>query len=453
MSLCLRLPKMIKHLFVVLILEACGFTEGNDSFTGEVIHVAPGSDVSLKCVSSGTSGTSSPFWDRISTNGKELLFENTAYLLVENFQPGDKGTYRCSTKSNSVTLEEKSASQSGTTLLFRRSGEQKAHLFCKILSGSAYRGQWSWKHHENQKHSQPIQEQTRTFGTRLVRDSKSDNDFSLSISPVWWQDAGLFQCLIEKGWPPQKTTVFKLILIKVEVQPQVLFEGDSVELVCYTTAKDLNVRLCWIELGHDHESEPSDNHYHAKTTGSSCINKENHTFHQTDIRAEKRLACVVFYNEELRALVDLRLNVTKRSNTNSQSTQPREHFTTTASSNYSKTPTAGLAMREKTQPIAERTHRLITLLCVSCIISALVLVPCGMIFCKRRCKDVKSEEQTLSRNESVVYTEVHFKTRKDSGVTPVQSDTVVGEDELTKLEEEEETAVIYAGLILHQKEK
>ncbi|XP_028838860.1 uncharacterized protein LOC114792142 [Denticeps clupeoides] len=378
---------MIKHLSVLLILDACGLATSK----GEVIHVAPGSDVSLKCVSSGTSGTSSPSWDRISTNGKELLFEKTAYLLVENFQPGDKGTYRCST--NSVTLVEKSASQSDTTLLFRSSGEQKAHLFCKILSYSAYRGQWSWKRHKNQKHSQPIQEQTRKFGTRL--------------------DAGLFQCHIKKSG---KKTEFELNLVQVEARPQEPCEGGEVELFCSTTAEGQSVRLCWIKLDHGHESKLPGNRYRAQTTNSYCVHGRNNTFHQTDIRAEQRWTCAVFQNKELRALVPFSLNV-KKCRTSSPSEQTTGYFVTKRDTDYSK------------------TH---TVICISSLLIILLLVVTGVMCCIRRSKG-KKPLPSFQQEDTVVYTDVCFQRRTDA-------DPASGRGHDTNRMGEKEDAVVYYSL-------
>lgn len=65
------------------------------SFIERVIEVAPGSDVSERCETDS--------WDRTSADAVELKLNNTAYLLVQNFQ--QKGLYRCSSKE--ITLEKK----------------------------------------------------------------------------------------------------------------------------------------------------------------------------------------------------------------------------------------------------------------------------------------------------------------------------------------------------------
>ncbi|XP_076130428.1 uncharacterized protein LOC143112063 [Alosa pseudoharengus] len=272
---------------------------------GKVIPVAPGSDVSEKCEGS---------WDGIRTDDIVLKIDNTAHLLVQNFQ--DKRRYTCGSKE--LILERKHASSGDATLLFRAVG-QSVHLFCKHLGSETYSGDWSWKPHGS--FNRRLSNSSGPFTGRVSKKGRGDNDFSLHISSVEWGDSGRFQCtmrLIRPGGGPEKQTSYELVVVQATVEPQRVYEGGSVTLRCSVSLCKTPVQVCWIHL--DSNSKYSCQHY--STYSNRCKPGTAAVSHTVSIVSsdQSQWACAVFHEGTLRALLPVQLNVSKHTTTHTPPT-------------------------------------------------------------------------------------------------------------------------------------
>ncbi|XP_062393461.1 uncharacterized protein LOC134080866 [Sardina pilchardus] len=416
---------------------------------GKVIQVAPGSDVSERCKSS---------WDGTRTNDIQLKMDNTAHLLVQNFQ--EKRRYTC--YDEEIMLERRHASSGDTSLLYRAVG-QSAHLFCKHLGSERYTGTWGWRQHRG-RDIKPISNSSEPFTGRISKIGGGDNDFSLDISSVEWGDSGLFRCtMTQPGEGSTKQTFYKLVVIQATVEPQRVYEGGDVTLRCSLSHLKTPGQVCWIYLD-------TNNHcsHHYRSSASHCETNAAAVSHiVSNIRSDQsQWACAVFHKDTLRALLPVQLNVSKHTTTQQTTTHTTTvRRATTLMGTHSESAedtSSSITATDHTELSAGVSvlHVCVMSVCGLLVVSLVALT--ALLLWKLTEKDVEvcedEDERKTAGEEScaegllphrgnVTYASVHFKRKPTedlskvfSHVAPTDPPAAAGGTE------EEDVTVIYAGL-------
>ncbi|XP_060746485.1 uncharacterized protein LOC132859672 isoform X2 [Tachysurus vachellii] len=219
---------------VLLFLCVCALKPA--ALKGRVIEVAEGSDVSLNC-SSGTI--------KSHILNTRLKLNTTEYLLLKNFQSEDEGYYECNngTHQQTFNLELKSGSTNEHLIYFRASEGDSVFFFCKTLSSSSLKAEWSWTPHSSSE-AFKLQQNSPHFNQRLWIRTK-DNDVSIKISPVRWSDSGKFSCSRNSA-SKDKVSVFELVLVRVWAEPRWMTPGHIVHFKCELSDENKDFHVLWI---------------------------------------------------------------------------------------------------------------------------------------------------------------------------------------------------------------
>ncbi|XP_064205792.1 uncharacterized protein LOC135262649 isoform X1 [Anguilla rostrata] len=433
------------------------YVDINHRSEGEVIQVPRGLDATLRCRSETSLP---PKWEWVikqtSENIKTLVVNNTAYLLVENFQEMNEGNYYCINgkgKKSAVELKIQLGVKD-TTPVYRISRTGSLHLFCEPLTATRLEGFWSWRQtgsEEDCKRSGSGQTGSEGdckrsgsdlvhFGNRSeVKKNESENKFSLSISPLLWNDSGQYRYALCDGNKLYKQCTYEIITVKVYSEPVELTEGEDGSLVCAVSHLKNSTRLLWI----DTRSQRRFSNPKARApAGEFRLVVRNVTL------AQSAWECAVFRQGHLRALVPFTLTV------KSQATRPPGP------------PAGGKGARVTDRPGQDPTAASAQnpsgnhIICPSLVyLSGLLLIILGTVFiiyCRRRHQDpiqpppptplptqpsAKGDEQTPDDEGAVNYAAVRFKRKKEAdSSTPAALAT----DNLTP----EEDPVIYADVVL-----
>ncbi|XP_035288262.1 uncharacterized protein LOC118235224 [Anguilla anguilla] len=301
---------------------------------GEVIQVPRGLDAALRCRSETTLP---PKWEwdsnLTSDNIKTLVVNNTEYLLVENFQEMNEGRYYCinGTGETAVKLEIQLGVKDSAPV-YRISRTGSLHLFCEPPTPTRLEGFWSWRQTGSEEDcKRPGSGQTGSkgdckrsgsgqtgseedckrsgsdlehFGNRSeVKKNESENKFSLSISPLLWNDSGQYRCTLCDGDKLHKQCIYEIITVKVYSEPMELTEGENGSLVCAISHLKESTRLLWIDT---QSQQMFSNPEAQKHAGEFRLVVRNVTL------AQSAWECAVFRQDRLRALVPFTLTVKSR---------------------------------------------------------------------------------------------------------------------------------------------
>ncbi|XP_064205794.1 uncharacterized protein LOC135262649 isoform X2 [Anguilla rostrata] len=446
----------------------------------EVVQVLRGSDATLPC----RSETGCPpkwEWDskQTSSNIKTLVVNSTAYLLVENFQKINEGRYYCINGTQQNKSEVKLEIQQGvknTTPVYRISRTGSLHLFCEALSAARVEGFWSWRQtgsEEDCKRSgsgqtgskgdckrsgsgqtgskgdckRPGSGQTGSkgdckrsgsgqtgskgdckrsgsdlehFGNRSEVKNGSDHRFSLSISPLLWNDSGQYRCTLCNGNKLYRQRTYEIITVKVYSEPMELTEGENGSLVCAVSRVTKTTRLLWIDMRSQQMFSNPEARAHA---GEFRLVVRNVTL------ARNAWECAVFHKDRLRALVPFTLM-------KSRATRPPGPSAGGEGARVTDRPGQDPTEATAQNHSGNRTIYL-SLVCL-CGLLLIILGTAFIIYC---CRRRQGDEQTPDDEGAVNYAAVRFKRKKEAdSSTPAALAT----DNLTP----EEDPVIYADVVL-----
>ncbi|XP_064205796.1 uncharacterized protein LOC135262650 isoform X2 [Anguilla rostrata] len=451
----------------ILLFLTPGYTP---VFTKDKVNkVLRGMDATLRCRSKTSFP---PKWEWVtkqtSSNIKTLVVNNTADLLVENFQEMNEGNYSCingTAKNKSAVKLEIQLSLKNSTPVYRISRTGSLHLFCEPPTPTRLEGFWSWRQTGSEEDckrpgsGQPGSKgdckrsgsgQTGSeedckrsgldlehFGNRSEVKSGSGNKFSLRISPLLWNDSGQYRCTLCNGNKLHKQCTYEIITVKVYSEPMELTEGEDGSLVCAVSHVTESTRLLWIDTRSQQMFSGPEAQKH---TGEFRLAVRNVTL------AQNAWKCAVFHKDRLRALVPFTLTVKSRATRPPGPPAGGEGARVT--DRPGQDPTAAARNPSGNHPIY------LSLVCLS---GLLVCVGTAFIIhCCRRRQDpiqlppptllptqpsAKGDEQTPDDDGAVHYAAVHFKMKKEAdSSTPATLAT----DNLTP----EEDSVIYADVVL-----
>ncbi|XP_034167320.2 uncharacterized protein LOC113525426 isoform X2 [Pangasianodon hypophthalmus] len=376
------------------------------------LKVAEGSDVSLSC----SSATGESHWLRHKPN-TSLKLNTTEFLLIKNFQKQDEGYYDCNigTHQHMFKLELKHGSTKEQLIFFRASEGDSVFFFCKALSAASLKAQWSWTSHTS-SHSIGLNQNSHHFNNRL-RFRENENDFSLEISPVQWNDSGKFSCNINSASKDQ-ASVFELVLVKVSADPPGIMFGHSVRLKCELSSQNKDFRVLWMNT-------------ETRETFSNPLELKDVALSQ------QSWTCCVFNSSVLRAVFPLTLNITHAFTTTPPSPTPPSPTPPSPTHTEPETPTAhttAAADNYTSNPDAEhgQSHTITTTIIIIGVFIIFILV---VVFIA-----AFSTKTPEKRTESVTYAEVKFRKKSDASTEHQLNSTDVPA--------EEESEVLYATVRL-----
>ncbi|XP_035288263.1 uncharacterized protein LOC118235225 [Anguilla anguilla] len=359
----------------------------------KVIQVPRGLDAALRC----TSKTSLPpkwEWDsnQTSENIKTLVANNTAYLLVENFQEINEVRYYCINGTQQNKSEVKLKIQLGvkdSTPVYRISRTGSLHLFCEALLGATLRGLWSWRQTGSEEDCKRSGSDLEHFGNRSEVKSGSDNKFSLSISPLFWNDSGQYRCTLCNGNKLYRQCTYEIITVKVYSEPVELTEGENGSLVCAVSHLKNSTRLLWIDTrSHQTFSNPEAQ----KHAGEFRLVVTNVTL------AQSAWECAVFHRGHLRALVPFKLTVKSRAT--------RPPGPPAGGDRPGQDPTEG--SKSPAQNHSGNRTIYLSLVCLC----GLLFISLGTAFIVYCCQRHQGDAQTPDDEGALNYAAVHFKRKK-----------------------------------------
>ncbi|XP_064205790.1 uncharacterized protein LOC135262648 isoform X2 [Anguilla rostrata] len=258
------------------------------------------------------------------------------------------------------------------------------------------------------------------FGNRSEVKNGSDHRFSLSISPLLWNDSGQYRCALCNGNKLYRQRTYEIITVKVYSEPMELTEGENGSLVCAVSHVTESTSLLWIDTRSQQMfSSPE------APAGEFRLTVRNVTL------ARNAWECAVFHQGRLRALVPFTLTVKSRA------TQPPGP------------PAGGEGARVTDRPGQDPTEAAaqnpsgnhiiyLSLVCL-CDLLLIILGTAFIIYCRRR---HQGDAQTPDDEGALNYAAVHFKRKK--GTADSSTSAALAPDNLTP----EEDSVIYADVVL-----
>ncbi|KAI4876440.1 hypothetical protein NFI96_012852, partial [Prochilodus magdalenae] len=283
-----------------------------------------------------------------------------------------------------------SGSSKDESVLFRASEGDSVFLFCKDLISSTIQATWFWRSFHSGSYIK-LPPDSGHFQNRLHFKNK-DNDYSLTISNIQWDDSGRYEC--RRSSEPKQTS-FDLVAVRVYAEPQQLSEGDDVLLQCKVSHHLLNFPtvLYWIqEETPEHFSNP-------------------HQLRNVNM-GQRNWTCAVFLGSTLKALIPLTLNITLRPTTTTTSSTLTPHTadeskTQLPTTTYSPWTTQGTDSQGTIHPQNK------TVLIINGFSFILVVVLAGVCWRKRTKKNLEAEGPTCVQ-DSIAYAAVSFRQKSEN---------------------------------------
>ncbi|KAK1165874.1 hypothetical protein AOXY_G14520 [Acipenser oxyrinchus oxyrinchus] len=279
--------------------------------------IPPGFDVTRACTISRLPESSRLQWKHKGSLSAATKFHynNTAVIIIQNVDEHSTGNYSCGLLKketylhgfhNTLTLAT-SAFDSRYTLYRDGANRSEVQLICRSANRHDT-AQWTWR---SESSSQPIRIASairngpvgifvKGVGQR-IRSPVTVYDghyFPLHISPVVFQDAGIYICYTDNYIYVSIT----LITVQVSVEPPgVLAIGDEANLTCTVSGVRERIRLVW--LRDDDGTVVKEETLSASDSGRSLA-----LFIPRVSTEQLKWACVVFQESLPRAYFPIEIN-------------------------------------------------------------------------------------------------------------------------------------------------
>ncbi|KAI4888040.1 hypothetical protein NFI96_021954 [Prochilodus magdalenae] len=280
-------------------------------------------------------------------------------------------------------------SSSDEAVLFRASEGDSVFLFCKDLISSTIQATWFWRSHSN--HSFNLLSNSAAHIQNRLQYSNKNNDYSLSISNIQWDDSGRYEC--RRSSEP-KQTFFELVVVRVRAEPQQLTEGDNVKLHCDVSYRIPHIKLYWIN------KETQKNFQNPHQLGNVNMGQRNWT-------------CAVFTGSTLKALIPLTLNITLRPTTTTTSSSTLTPHCHTSDESKTQLQTYSPRTTRGTDSQGTIHHQNNTILIITGFSFILVVVLAGVCWRKRTKKNLEAEGPTCVQ-DSITYAAVSFRQKSEN---------------------------------------
>ncbi|XP_063786657.1 uncharacterized protein LOC134935734 [Pseudophryne corroboree] len=261
-----------------------------------------GADITIECKSPtpGEPSFSGSFVRRKNTH--EFIYLDAVYMQIRDFSQNNRGTYRCISGDNivSVTSLELSEKPATEDIVKLRSVGDELLMHCRRLTRATH-VQWDWIPYDsgrtvsiNVENEKIISD--NNFESRL----EISSDLTMKLSPVRFRDAGTYQCLFSDQ---TIGTSYTLITIQLSASPSSeVVRGSNVSLTCslpHLSPMKYN-SLVWAKM-------TETGLVPVKTQILNITMKENIVFIKDVSEEDLHWTCLVFHHSELAAFIQLQL--------------------------------------------------------------------------------------------------------------------------------------------------
>ncbi|XP_058890036.1 uncharacterized protein LOC117426425 isoform X2 [Acipenser ruthenus] len=281
--------------------------------------VPPGVDVTRVCTISRLPESSRLQW---KLNGSlsaatKCHYNNTAVIIIQNVDEHSTGNYSCDLLKketylygfyNRLTLKT-STFYSRYTLYRDGANRSEVQLICRSSNRNEM-AQWTWHseassqsiHIASANRNGPVGISDKVVGQR-IRSPVTVYDgyyFPLHISPVVFQDAGIYTCYTDN----YVSVSITLITVQVSVEPPgVLAIGDEATLTCTVSGFRERIRLVWLR-----DDDGTVVTVKEETLSASASNRSLALFIPRVGTEQLKWACVVFQESLPSAYFPIEIN-------------------------------------------------------------------------------------------------------------------------------------------------
>ncbi|KAK6482922.1 hypothetical protein HHUSO_G14286 [Huso huso] len=281
--------------------------------------VPPGVDVTRACTISRLPESSRLQWklNGSLSSATKCHYNNTAVIIIQNVDEHSTGNYSCDLLKketylrgfyNRLTLKT-STFDSRYTLYRDGANRSEVQLICRSSNRNEM-AQWTW-HSESSSQSiriasanrnGPVGISVKGVGQRIRSPVTVYNGhyFPLHISPVVFQDAGIYTCYTDNYVFMSIT----LITVQVSVEPPgVLAIGDEATLTCTVSGFRERIRLVWLR-----DDDGTVVTVKEETLSASASNRSLALFISRVDTEQLKWACVVFQESLPSAYFPIEIN-------------------------------------------------------------------------------------------------------------------------------------------------